>query len=331
MSMPLTRATCRRWRPWQTDRRGDGKRARLYAQTMNEAEVKTTLLRELSHRVKNNLTAVVGLLSLGLENESMPRDEILTETLTRVQSMAVAHSLLANSPRARVDVAELGRQVLAESIRRMSLPGRQPPFQVHGEVVEISGQQAASLALVLNELVANGLKHGGGQTVTGLSLCVERHAGLVRLEFSNPLTTLGEGEPGWTDVGIGQRLIRTLVEKDLGGHITFSTRADSFFASSALLRKPDLLPETHTIYIRHNALYNNERGTSCRRSVVHRRWGVAASPRYARDRRRAGNVESSMSCPKWSAKPKDGRGRAGADRDGAAPVCREPAASVTFA
>ncbi len=203
--------------------------ARLYAESKDEAELKATLLRELSHRVKNNLTAVVGLLSLGLDDDTIPRDEILNETLMRVQSMAVAHTLLANSPRARVDMAELSRRVIGDSIRQMSLPGQHILFDVHGDAFEVSAQQATSLALVLNELVANAIKHGGASS-PGLSLCIRYDQEELQLEFSNQISSANDSSPEWMSSGIGLRLIRTLVEKDLGGQLTFASRDNTFFS-----------------------------------------------------------------------------------------------------
>lgn len=151
--------------------------ARLYAQAKDDAEVKAALLRELSHRVKNNLTAIVGLLHLGLDNEKTSRKEILAETLNRVQSMAAAHMLLAESPRARVNLLELGRRVVGDSVRQMTLPGRAVPFRVEGQAIEISAHQAASLALVLNELVTNALKHGGDEVSRSVTLTIGRADG----------------------------------------------------------------------------------------------------------------------------------------------------------
>lgn len=201
--------------------------ARLYAQTKDDAEVKTALLRELSHRVKNSLTAIVGLLHLGLDNEAISRKEILTETLARVQSMAAAHTLLAESPRARVDLLELGRRVVGDSVRQMTLPGHTVPFRVEGQAIEISVHQAASLALVLNELVTNALKHGGNEPSRSLTLTIERADGQVRLELFSRGNVLPAGfGPNQRSGGLGLQLIRTLVEKDLGGNFTLDSRED---------------------------------------------------------------------------------------------------------
>lgn len=199
--------------------------ARLYAQTKGEAEVKATLLRELSHRVKNNLAAIVGLLYLGLDDETISREEVLNETLTRVQSMAVAHTVLANSPHARADVADLSRRVLTDTVRQLALPGQKVPFSVQGESLDISAHQAATVALVLNELVTNVIKHGSEQGCGELCVTVGFVGGLVRLEFFSegsqmPPEILQNPDTG----GLGLQLVRTLVEKDLQGSFDIFAR-----------------------------------------------------------------------------------------------------------
>lgn len=200
--------------------------ARLYAYSKSEAEVKATLLRELSHRVKNNLAAIVGLLYLGLEDPTISRETVLNETLTRVQSMAVAHTVLANSPHARADVLDLSRRVMADSVRQLTLPGHKMRFQVQGESLQVSAHQATTVALVLNELVTNAIKHANGQSSGELCLTVRSIGTQVRLEFLSPDDQPRAAEL-FTDIessGVGLQLVRTLVQKDLNGTLDFSTR-----------------------------------------------------------------------------------------------------------
>ncbi len=197
--------------------------ARLYSQTKGEAEIKATLLRELSHRVKNNLTAIAGLLYLRLDDNQTPREQILTETLTRVQSMAVAHTLLAASPQARVDLLELCRRVVSDTVNQMSLPEQPFPFTVQGPSVEISSKQAASLALVLNELATNAIKYSDKNSSQACSLGIETSNGQLQLTLFNP-GRLPEGfDPNAPSSSMGLSLVRTLVEKDLKGRFAISS------------------------------------------------------------------------------------------------------------
>lgn len=211
--------------------------ARLYAQTRGDAEVKATLLRELSHRVKNNLASVVGLLYLGLEDEEIPRHQILSETLMRVQSVAVAHALLASSPGARVDIVELGRRVIGDSVRQMTLLGQKIHFRVTGQAIDISAKQASSLALVLNELVTNAIKHGDPEK--DMLLSVTRVASRAQLEFCNQGAVLPEEAVDLSTGGLGLQLIRTLVEKDLKGTFMATATGEPLGVVSVICFDPE--------------------------------------------------------------------------------------------
>ncbi|MBI3536297.1 MAG: GAF domain-containing protein, partial [Chloroflexi bacterium] len=213
--------------------------ARLYARAKDDAEVKAALLRELSHRVKNNLTAVAGLLYLGLDKEKATHQEIFSETLARVQSMIAAHSLLSDSPRARVDLLLLGQNILSDSIRQLTLPSQKIPYHVEGESIEISARQATSLALVLNELVTNALKHAPPNAAPQLSLTVKRDAQRVVIELFNHGDLLAENFSGSASSGIGLSLIRTLVEKDLCGRFELIARAQPRGVASVITFVPE--------------------------------------------------------------------------------------------
>ena len=75
--------------------------ARLYEQAQRDAETKSILLREVNHRVTNNLTAIIGLLYT--EQRHSPTEvrtayqSILKDLIGRVQSLATVHSLLSRS------------------------------------------------------------------------------------------------------------------------------------------------------------------------------------------------------------------------------------------
>lgn len=194
---------------------------RLYEQSKRDAEVKTALLRELSHRVKNNLAAITSLLYLALDEPPESREKILSETLGRVQSMGLAHTLLARSERARVNLIEMGRQVLVDTVRQLGVPGSHIEIVVQGAPVEVAARQTTTLALVLNELATNSLRHGfsaGTYPQQGvIRFSVWRDDEMICLELEDN----GQGLPPDFDLeattGLGLNLIRTLVEKDLHG------------------------------------------------------------------------------------------------------------------
>lgn len=198
--------------------------ARLYEQTKRDAQVKAALLRELSHRVKNNLAAITSLLQMALDEPPEAREQILNETLGRVQSMSIAHALLAQSGEARVNLVELGRQVLRDTTRTLVPPGMQVEIEVHGDPILVAARQTTTLALVLNELATNALRHGLVAPLpvpSPILWCeVKRTGAEVWLDVRDN----GNGLPVQLDPGLGLNLVRTLVEKDLHGRFTLERR-----------------------------------------------------------------------------------------------------------
>ncbi len=203
--------------------------ARLYEQTKRDAEVKATLLRELSHRVKNNLAAITSLLYMALDEPPEEREQILSETLGRVQSMALAHGLLARSGLAQVNLVDLGRQVLNDTVRNLSRPGILIQVDVSGDTVLVGAHQTTTLALILNELATNSLRHGfaNGSLMDPRTLRfgVQALAREVECFMEDNGTGLPEHFQVELDGGLGLNLVRTLVEKDLHGRFQLERRA----------------------------------------------------------------------------------------------------------
>lgn len=200
--------------------------ARLYTQSKHDAEVRAVLLRELSHRVKNNLAAITSLLYMALDEAPETREQILIETLGRVQSMATAHALLAQSGEASVNLLELGRQVLKDTVHNLARPGETVEVQVSGDAVQVAARQTTTLALVLNELATNALRHGLGAEPNP-ALRFEVRAGTRGVEFH--VEDNGQGLPSEFQLdaaaGLGLNLVRTLVEKDLHGRFGLAREA----------------------------------------------------------------------------------------------------------
>ncbi|MGE5138114.1 MAG: sensor histidine kinase [Rudaea sp.] len=208
--------------------------AQLYEQTRDDAQVKAALLRELSHRVKNNLAAITSLLQLALSQPPEEREDTLQETLGRAESMVLAHTLLASSDLARVNLVALGDQVLSDAVRHLAPPDNRILVDVSGDAVEIAPRQLTTIALVLNELATNAILHGLSgpeRTASGLlELRVRRTMNGACITLSDDGTGLAAGFTLENSAGIGLALIRTLVEKDLHGSFSIERRKDKTVA-----------------------------------------------------------------------------------------------------
>ena len=133
-----------------------------------ELGVKEATIREVHHRVKNNLQTIASLLRLQARRSGS--DEVrraLAEAVERAAAMATVHDMLAHSEEECVDFAEVARRVVG--LVRSSVVGDDPRFavRVSGVTGPVDAGPATSLALVLTELVHNSLEHAFGPLDSG--------------------------------------------------------------------------------------------------------------------------------------------------------------------
>ncbi|MER3465836.1 MAG: hypothetical protein C4340_01125, partial [Armatimonadota bacterium] len=124
-------------------------------------QVRTTLMQELHHRVKNSLQQIVSLLRLELaEGRASTVEEVIEDSIHRIQAIASVHDLLSREDLDRIGiraVAEVLAQHCAQSFVRK---GAHLRIRVSGEDFPMSPHHATQIALILNELLMNAVEHG---------------------------------------------------------------------------------------------------------------------------------------------------------------------------
>ena len=129
----------------------------------NLLEEREMLIRETHHRVKNNLSTVVGLLELQImKSDSEKIKEVLTESMTRVQSIAAIHEkLYANEELSTLAIDKYLKELLdyVEQSMAESVESKEIELQQELESIPIKPRQAVPLGLIVNELVTNAYKH----------------------------------------------------------------------------------------------------------------------------------------------------------------------------
>ena len=203
--------------------------ARLYEEARQSAETKTMLLREVNHRVKNNLTAIIGLLQAerrdveasawGGEEQAIYRI-IMQDLVNRVQGLATVHSLLSASEWAPLSLSKLTRQVIYSSLQM--LPRDRRVFvDVAPSPVRVTSDQAHDLALVINELATNTIKHGlQEQDAARITARITLDGNTVALEFRDNGPGYPEEALQLERSSIGFDLIRNIVRQNLRGNLS---------------------------------------------------------------------------------------------------------------
>jgi two-component sensor histidine kinase len=125
------------------------------------------LLRELNHRVKNNLAGIVGLLSAGCPELSEQAQRWLDRAIARIETLARAHELFVGTS-SELGLADLIGKTL-EPIRAIKPAQVQIKLDLSAVNDPLSTDQAVTLAMIVHELASNALQHGLGDRGT---LCV---------------------------------------------------------------------------------------------------------------------------------------------------------------
>jgi two-component sensor histidine kinase len=175
------------------------------------------VIREMHHRVKNNLQTIAMLLRLQMSEQAASVREALSEAINRILSIAVVHDILSQEGFHLVDVKEMIERLARTIAQNMLSPGKDIGISVRGKGAMLSAQRATALALAVNELVQNAIEHafvGRRRGNIAISLTKTRDRLTVKVRDD------GVGLP--PDVAarpsnLGLQIVKTLVEEDLGG------------------------------------------------------------------------------------------------------------------
>jgi two-component sensor histidine kinase len=194
------------------------------------------IVREMHHRVKNNLQTVAMLLRLQMSGgRKVSAREVLHESINRILSIAAVHEVLSQKGFRLVDVKDVIERIVAAITQNMLQPGKDIQITVEGEEVSLPSQPATSLALAVNELIQNAVEHafvGRSQGAIAIRLTQDRE------DLSIEVTDDGVGFPADFDAAparsLGLQIVETLVKEDLKGEFMLSNGR----GTRALIRIP---------------------------------------------------------------------------------------------
>jgi two-component sensor histidine kinase len=187
-----------------------------------ELLTKDATIREVHHRVKNNLQTVAALLRL--QARRITSDEArfaLQEAMRRVATIALVHETLSEGLGETVDFDDVVGRTLSLAVELAS-PNASVQIRREGRFGEMRAENATPLALVLTELVTNAVEHGlrdRGGTVTVLA---ERNGTALRTTIRDDGVGLPAGFSAVSSGGLGTQIVQALVSGEMQGAISWS-------------------------------------------------------------------------------------------------------------
>jgi two-component sensor histidine kinase len=186
---------------------------------------KDATIREIHHRVKNNLQTVAALLRLQARRVDLPQArQALQESVRRVSSIALVHETLALSLDERVDFDEVVDRLLG-MVAEVAAPESRVRLRREGDFGELLAEVATPLVMVLTELMQNAVEHAfAGVSQGDVVVVAERSARSLTVCVWDDGAGLPPGFRLQDSDRLGLRIARTLVDSELRGTIEVGPR-----------------------------------------------------------------------------------------------------------
>ena len=188
-----------------------------------ELMVKTSVIKEIHHRVKNNLQTIASLLRMQMRRTTSDEArDVLNESLNRILSISLVHETLSHHDEENIDISDVAQKLLGLLAHSLVSKDCHVETKFSGDTLPMPSDAATSLALVLNELITNAIIHGFEGRREGLL------AVTIRRDGPDGVIIVSDDGVGMShapvDTGrkhLGMAIVRTLIEKDLQGTIDF--------------------------------------------------------------------------------------------------------------
>ena len=191
-----------------------------------ELVTKDATIREIHHRVKNNLQTVAALLRLQARRiDSDSARLALEEAVRRVGSIAIVHETLSTGDAETVEFDEIADR-LSRMVTEVSVTGQQIRVSRSGAFGVLPSEAATALAMVLTEVVQNAVEHAYDEGATGrITLAASRAGGRLRVVVTDDGRGVDADFDASAGSSLGLSIVRTLVETELGGQLAIRRAA----------------------------------------------------------------------------------------------------------
>lgn len=195
------------------------------------------VVREMHHRIKNNLQTVAMLMQLQLpEADRLETRDVLLANIHRIRSIAAVHEILSEQGFRLVNVKAVIERITRTTMTGMSRSDHDVEIAVRGDNLQLPSRAATALAVVVNELVQNSLEHAFVGRATGrieISLARTPDALIILVRDD------GIGLPDEVKNNLGLEIAGMLVKEDLHGSLVFNRLAHGTEACVSLPREAE--------------------------------------------------------------------------------------------
>lgn len=204
-----------------------------------ELLIKSAVIKEIHHRVKNNLQTIVSLLRLQeRRTESSDAKSILQDCIGRVNSIAVVHEYLSQQGDGMIDVGKVAKSIYQALVSSMLNSDFVLETDFATDNVLLPSEKATSIALILNELLQNAIEHAfAGRTNGKLTVRFNDSGSCYELLIADNGVGLPPDFSWQQSSSLGLKIIKTMAEADLKGSFALVPLADGGVQASVIIPK----------------------------------------------------------------------------------------------
>lgn len=204
-----------------------------------ELLIKSAVIKEIHHRVKNNLQTIVSLLRLQeRRTESSEAKSILQDCIGRVNSIAVVHEYLSQQGDGMIDVGKVAKSIYQALVSSMLNSDFVLETDFATDNVLLPSEKATSIALILNELLQNAIEHAfAGRTNGKLTVRFNDSGSCYELLIADNGVGLPPDFSWQQSSSLGLKIIKTMAEADLKGSFALVPLTDGGVQASVIIPK----------------------------------------------------------------------------------------------
>lgn len=204
-------------------------KAALLSQKELALTQKEMMMKEIHHRVKNNLQVTGTLLDLQLANIQEPKaKEAIKESIARLNTISLIHNqLYTNEQTSTLDFSFFATELHRQLNNLYGQPGQHITWQNQMSHLILDIDTAVPLGLIINELITNSYKHAFNEGENWIKLTIKKDKGYYHFAYADS----GRGLPGDVDLkkskGLGMMIIHSL-SKQIGGSFEYDRSNNTF-------------------------------------------------------------------------------------------------------
>ncbi len=181
--------------------------------------VKSAVIQEMHHRIKNNLQQIVSLIRLEMRYSKYTTvEDALNDTLNRILAISSVHELLLRDNLDEVSVKKVAESLVHATQQSIIPFNLSIKISIEGEDISLPFEKATSMALALNELLQNAVEHGFKTLAAGrIRIQLNADENHYRVAVLNDGDRLPEGFNIRQSNSLGLSIVDTLVRSDLHG------------------------------------------------------------------------------------------------------------------